>query len=75
MSTSNAALGSIILDEGFGTLDSATLDIVAATLENLAARGDRLVGVVTHVPALAERIPIRYEVRKNARSAFVERVS
>jgi exonuclease SbcC len=74
MSTSNAALGSIILDEGFGTLDGTTLDTVAATLENLAARGDRLVGVVTHVPALAERIPIRYEVRKNAQSAFVERV-
>ena len=69
-----ASLESIVLDEGFGTLDTATLDVVAATLENLAARGDRMVGVVTHVPALAERIPVRYEVRKDARSARVERV-
>ncbi|WCN83035.1 AAA family ATPase [Micromonospora sp. LH3U1] len=73
MSTTAASLESIVLDEGFGTLDAATLDTVAATLENLAARGDRMVGVVTHVPALAERIPVRFEVRKDARSARVER--
>ena len=74
MSTTAASLESIVLDEGFGTLDAATLDTVAATLENLAARGDRMVGVVTHVPALAERIPVRFEVRKDARTAHVERV-
>ncbi|MEV4723014.1 SbcC/MukB-like Walker B domain-containing protein, partial [Micromonospora humida] len=73
MSTTAASLESIVLDEGFGTLDAATLDIVAATLESLAARGDRMVGVVTHVPALAERIPVRFEVRKDARTAHVER--
>jgi exonuclease SbcC len=66
LSTSAASLESIMLDEGFGTLDSATLDSVAATLENLAARGDRVVGVVTHVPALAERIPVRFSVTKDA---------
>ncbi|MDG4779952.1 SMC family ATPase [Micromonospora sp. WMMD961] len=73
MSTTAASLESIVLDEGFGTLDAATLDTVAATLENLAARGDRMVGVVTHVPALAERIPVRFEVRKDARSSRIER--
>ncbi|MEV0330603.1 SMC family ATPase [Micromonospora echinospora] len=73
LSTTAASLESIVLDEGFGTLDAATLDTVAATLESLAARGDRMVGVVTHVPALAERIPVRFEVRKDARSARVER--
>ncbi|MDR7273568.1 SMC family ATPase [Catenuloplanes atrovinosus] len=73
MSTTAASLESIVLDEGFGTLDAATLDSVAATLENLAARGDRMVGVVTHVGALAERIPVRFEVRKDARSARVTR--
>ncbi|HLT11784.1 MAG TPA: SMC family ATPase, partial [Micromonosporaceae bacterium] len=57
LSATSASLESIMLDEGFGTLDSATLDTVAVTLENLAARGDRMVGVVTHVAALAERIP------------------
>jgi exonuclease SbcC len=74
MSTTAASLESIVLDEGFGTLDAATLDVVAATLENLAARGDRMVGVVTHVNALAERVPVRFEVHKDARTAYVERV-
>ena len=64
-----ASLESIILDEGFGTLDASTLDVVAATLENLAASGDRSVGVVTHVAALAERIPVRFEVSRDARGA------
>ncbi|MEV1286408.1 SMC family ATPase [Micromonospora sp. NPDC049679] len=73
MSTTAASLESIVLDEGFGTLDSATLDTVATTLESLAARGDRMVGVVTHVAALAERVPVRFEVRKDARTAHVER--
>ncbi len=41
LSTAAASLESIVLDEGFGTLDATTLDTVAATLENLAARGDR----------------------------------
>ncbi|MGX6605827.1 AAA family ATPase [Micromonosporaceae bacterium Da 78-11] len=74
MSTTAASLESIVLDEGFGTLDAATLEVVAATLENLAARGDRMVGVVTHVTALAERVPVRFEVHKDARTAHVERV-
>jgi DNA repair protein SbcC/Rad50 len=74
MSTTAASLESIVLDEGFGTLDAATLDVVAATLENLAARGDRMVGVVTHVPALADRVPVRFVVHKDARTAYVERV-
>ncbi|HEY8471808.1 MAG TPA: SMC family ATPase [Natronosporangium sp.] len=74
LATASASLESILLDEGFGTLDATTLDAVAATLENLAARGDRMVGVVTHVPALAERIPVRFEVTKDARSSRVTRV-
>ncbi len=73
MSTTAASLESIVLDEGFGTLDAGTLDTVAATLETLAARGDRMVGVVTHVPALADRVPVRFLVTKDARSARVER--
>jgi DNA repair protein SbcC/Rad50 len=67
MSTASASLESIMLDEGFGTLDAATLDTVASTLENLAARGERMVGVVTHVPGLAERIPVRFDVTKDSR--------
>lgn len=68
-----ARLDSIFLDEGFGTLDEATLDVVAATLENLATRGDRMVGVITHVPTLAERVPVRFTVTRDRHTASVVR--
>ncbi|HKR52434.1 MAG TPA: SbcC/MukB-like Walker B domain-containing protein, partial [Pseudonocardiaceae bacterium] len=68
-----ARLDSIFLDEGFGTLDEATLDVVAGTLENLAVRGDRMVGVITHVPALAERVPVRFSVTRDQHTAAVVR--
>jgi exonuclease SbcC len=68
-----ARLDSIFLDEGFGTLDENTLDVVASTLENLAARGDRMVGIVTHVPALAERVPVRFRVTRAGRTSTVVR--
>jgi exonuclease SbcC len=72
-SSGSARLESLFLDEGFGTLDSDTLDVVASALDELGARG-RMVGVVTHVRELAERLPVRFEVRKVGGSAAVERV-
>lgn len=76
LTSASASLESIMLDEGFGTLDADTLDVVASTLENLAARGDRMVGVVTHVAALAERIPVRFELSRDARgTAHIVRAS
>ena len=68
-----ARLDAIFLDEGFGTLDADSLDTVAATIEALAG-GGRMVGIVTHVRELAERVPVRYVVRKGPRTATVERV-
>ncbi|HEY4421489.1 MAG TPA: SMC family ATPase, partial [Pseudonocardia sp.] len=68
-----ARLESIFLDEGFGTLDETNLEVVAGTLENLATRGDRMVGVITHVAALAERVPVRFAVRRDQRTSSVTR--
>ncbi|WP_433274360.1 AAA family ATPase [Pseudonocardia xinjiangensis] len=68
-----ARLESIFLDEGFGTLDEANLEVVASTLENLATRGDRMVGVVTHVAALAERVPVKFVVSRDQRTSSVTR--
>ena len=70
-----AKLESIFLDEGFGTLDETSLDVVAATLENLASSGERMVGVITHVPALAERIPVRFQVTRAGATSHIERIS
>lgn len=72
MSSQAARLESIFLDEGFGSLDPESLDVVATTLERLA-HGDRVVGVVTHVPGLAERIPTRFTVTRTSRGSSVVR--
>lgn len=68
-----AALESMFLDEGFGTLDSDTLDTVASCIEDLGARG-RMVGLVTHVRELAERVPVQFRVTRTASGSSVERV-
>jgi exonuclease SbcC len=65
-------LDAIFLDEGFGTLDADALETVAGTIEHLGSDG-RMVGIVTHVPALAERVPVRYRVVKNDRTSTVVR--
>jgi exonuclease SbcC len=54
-------LESLFLDEGFGTLDAETLDLVVQAIETLQG-GNRLVGVVTHINDLAERLPARVVV-------------
>lgn len=64
---------SIFLDEGFGTLDPQTLDTVASAIEELGASG-RMVGIVTHIRELADRMPVRLEVTKTGGSSRVERV-
>ena len=64
------ALESLFLDEGFGALDAETLDVVVQAIEALQG-GQRMVGIVTHMPELAERMPARLEVRRGAQSATV----
>jgi exonuclease SbcC len=68
-----ARLESIFLDEGFGSLDPDTLETVASTIETLAV-GDRMVGLVTHVAELSDRVPVRFVVAKGPRTATVEKV-
>jgi DNA repair protein SbcC/Rad50 len=57
-------LDSLFLDEGFGSLDRETLDVVVQGIEALHG-GQRMVGIVTHIPDLAERMPVRVEVAKH----------
>jgi len=64
------ALESLFLDEGFGTLDNETLDTVVSALDALHG-GDRMVGIVTHVRELAERLPARLEVGRAGATALV----
>jgi exonuclease SbcC len=65
------SLESLFLDEGFGTLDPETLDLVVQALETLHG-GQRMVGVVTHIQELAERLPARLQIARSAEGARVE---
>lgn len=53
----------LFIDEGFGSLDAATLDVAIDALESLQSEG-RKVGVISHVAALHERIPVQIRVRR-----------
>lgn len=66
-------LNSMFLDEGFGTLDEDTMETVATTLERLASDSDRMVGIVTHVPALAGRVPVRFVVGRTGTTSTLRK--
>lgn len=56
-------IDSLFLDEGFGTLDSETLDTALDALDALNASG-KVIGVISHVEAMKERIPVQIKVKK-----------
>ncbi len=64
-------LDTLFVDEGFGGLDADTLDLVMGTLDELRA-GGRVVGVVSHVTELQQRIPNRLCVRRTPLGSTIE---
>jgi len=58
-----ARIGALFVDEGFGTLDEETLDEVMDVLDGLR-EGGRIVGLVSHVSELRQRIPAQVHVTK-----------
>ena len=56
-------LDSLFIDEGFGSLDSETLDTAMEAITRV--RENRLLGIISHVSELQERIPCGIEVIKN----------
>ena len=61
MASKNVRVDSLFLDEGFGTLDEEALDTALGTLSGLQQDG-KLIGVISHVPALKERISTQIQV-------------
>ena len=70
--TEKSRLESLFLDEGFGQLDTELLEVVVNAIEQMRA-SDRLVGVITHVAGLAERMPTRLVVSKSPRGSTISR--
>jgi DNA repair protein SbcC/Rad50 len=64
-------LDTIFVDEGFGSLDADTLDLAIRTLEGLK-EGGRIVGIISHVESLRERIPARLEVTAGVNGSCVK---
>ncbi|MCB9629779.1 MAG: SMC family ATPase [Sandaracinaceae bacterium] len=58
----------VFVDEGFGSLDAETLDLAVETLLELQQTG-RMVGVISHVSELKERIDVQLEVTKHERGS------
>ena len=66
-------MDTIFVDEGFGSLDPESLDLAFSTLVDLQGEG-RLVGIISHVPELKQRIDARLEIspgKSGSRAAFV----
>ncbi len=65
LSSTRMQVESLFIDEGFGSLDPATLNIAMDALERLHNQG-RKVGVISHVQEMTERIPVQIRVSKRA---------
>jgi len=64
LASKNVKIKSLFIDEGFGTLDSTSLDTVIQTLENLK-REEKLIGIISHVESLKNRIERQIAITKS----------
>lgn len=63
LASQKTSIDSLFLDEGFGTLDRETLDVALDALDNLNAAG-KMIGVISHIDTMKERIPVQIRVNK-----------
>jgi exonuclease SbcC len=61
----STSIDSLFIDEGFGSLDSNTLEVAMAALENLQARG-KTIGIISHLDLMKERISTQIRLSRDA---------
>jgi len=61
-----ASLGNVLLDEGFGTLDDKALESALELLKTLRSSSGKLVGIISHVEKLKDRIDTRINVTSSS---------
>ena len=64
LSAHNLSIGSLFIDEGFGNLDQASLNLVMEALSNLETIEGRKVGVISHTDQIRRQISPQIQVRK-----------
>jgi len=66
LAAGRAELGNLFIDEGFGSLDPDSLEKAIAMLEELQHKRGRIIGLISHVSELKERILTQIRVTKKA---------
>jgi exonuclease SbcC len=66
LASRNIRIDSLFIDEGFGTLDPETLDQAISTLEKLQSSSQKMIGIISHVDALKERIQTQIQLIPNS---------
>jgi exonuclease SbcC len=66
LASQNVKIECLFIDEGFGTLDEQTLDMVITTLEKLQQDSSKLIGIISHIDYLKERIATQIELLKGS---------
>jgi exonuclease SbcC len=68
LTSNRVRIESLFIDEGFGSLDPETLNLAMGALTQLESQG-RKVGVISHVPEMADAIPVQIKIKKGRNGA------
>lgn len=71
--TGGIEIDTMFVDEGFGSLDAEALEQSIHTLNNLTL-GSRMVGIISHVEELKDRIDKQIIIKKDIKGSFVEKI-
>lgn len=74
LASQKISIDSLFLDEGFGTLDSQSLEMALNALSQLENSG-KMVGVISHVEALKERIPLQIKLLPNGDGTSILKIN